>query len=581
MDEEQQRLAEELLFSEKHKPSFAKNLFFGKCYHRDVLPFPLPSSDEEQENDRFIVTLKNYCTENLDASAVDRNAEIPQELIQGLGKLGVMGITVPTRFKGLGKSQRCYCQAIEVIASYCGATAVFVNAHQSIGLKAILLFGSDKQKEQWLPKLSKGEIIAAFSLTEPNAGSDAAGIETRAEYLPEKRAYCINGRKQWTTNGSIAGVLTLMAKTAVVTEKGVEDKVTAFIITPDMPGLTITDAALEKVGIRGTRTTNFELKNVIVPEENILGQKGGGLKVCLTALDYGRITFGAMCNGAGKFVLEKAITHAQHRYQFNRPLASFSLVKEKLARIAALSYAVDAATMLTAGLVDAGVEDVMLEAAILKVFASDALWEMIYETMQIYGGRSFFTDEPLERMMRDARLNMIGEGSNEVMRVFIAAVGMRDVGMGMKELADSFRRPHEGLIKLVSFSLNKMKTAFRNDLPIQSKSLKKEAITLRRLIKQFGKHIDMLLIRHREAIVEEQLQLNRMTDIAIGLYTSLAVLSKLDRAIADGTISSNELATGKYYCQLAFKKCSKNFKAVNDNEDTATLDFARLLTGGM
>ena len=189
--------------------------------------------------------------------------------------------------------------------------------------------------------------------------------------------------------------------------------------------------------MRGSKTANLEFHDMDVPAANILGAPGGGLKLCLSVLDYGRTTFGATCTGAAKAALEHAIEHAKSRYQFKRPIGSFELVKKKIAMMSALVYAMDASTYLTAGLVDGDVEDFMLESAILKVFCSDSLWTILYETMQIYGGKSFFTDQPLERMMRDARLNMIGEGSNEVMRAFIGVVGMRDVGVYLKGTADA------------------------------------------------------------------------------------------------------------------------------------------------
>ena len=287
-------------------------------------------------------------------------------------------------------SQYAYCNASELLSRHCGSTALFVNAHQSVGLKAILLFGTEEQKKRWLPALAKGDEIAAFSLTEPNAGSDAAGIETKAIYDPKERVYRITGNKQWTTNGSIAKVLTVMAKTPIETSFGIEEKITAFIVTPEMKGFEVVDPSLEKVGMRGTKTSNLRFSNMAVPEENILGPKGKGLKVCLTVLDYGRTTFGATCTGAAKYLLQRAISHAKTRHQFKRPLSSFPLIKKKLAKMAALTQAMDATTYLTAGLLDKGQSDIMLEASILKVFASEALWKIVYETMQIFGGRSFF-----------------------------------------------------------------------------------------------------------------------------------------------------------------------------------------------
>ena len=333
-------------------------------------------------------------------------------------------------------------------------------------------------------------------------GSDAAGIETRAVYIPEKKCWRLNGRKQWITNGAIANILTVMALTEVETPNGKQDKVTAFLVTPDMPGFNVLAPALEKVGMRGSKTANLQFKDLDVPEENILGPLGGGLKVCLTVLDYGRTTFGAMCTGAAKFCLEKAIYHATTRYQFKRPLASFALVKKKLATMAALTYAMESATYMTAGLVDAEVEDFMLEAAMLKVFASDSLWSIIYETMQIYGGRSFFTDRPFERMMRDGRLNMIGEGSNEVMRAFIGAVGMRDVGVQLKNTLDALKNPFSEFKTIRQFFKQRWQNFTSSFVPVVSSEISFEGKRLGQAVRRFGYWVSRALAKHGEDILE-------------------------------------------------------------------------------
>ena len=242
MDEKQKKQLEELLFEDKRrKPSFGKQLFCGRLATEHVFPYPKVDPAEESAVGDLLVKLRSFCEKEIDPDGIDRRAEIPDTVIRGLGNLGILGLTIPSEFGGLGMTQYAYCRAMEQLASHCGSTALLVNAHQSVGLKALLLFGTEKQKDRWLRPLATGEMLAAFSLTEPNAGSDAAGIETRAEYDPQKKAYRINGMKQWTTNGSIAGFLTLMARTG-------EEGITAFIVTPDMPGFKIAAPALEKVG---------------------------------------------------------------------------------------------------------------------------------------------------------------------------------------------------------------------------------------------------------------------------------------------------------------------------------------------
>ena len=579
MDEQQTRLAEELLFSGTKKPSFGKQLFFGIFDAKPVLPFPQASQEEQQAAHALLTKLAEFAAKQIDPDKIDRTATIPDSVIKFLGESGVMGMTVPKEHGGLGLSQTSFCRAVELLSARCASTALFTNVHQSIGLRALLIFGTAEQKAQWLPPLARGEKFAAFSLTESNAGSDASAIETRAVYDPEKNVYRLNGTKQWTTNGSIAHVLTVMARTEIDTPKGKQDKITAFLVTPDMTGFSVTNPALEKVGYRGTKTANLAFHDMEVPAANVLGPLGGGLRVCLTVLDYGRTAFGATCTGAAKFLVSRAIEHARTRHQFNRPLASFGLVKQKIANMSALTYAMNATTYLTAGLIDAGEEDIMLEAAMLKVFASDSLWSILYDTMQIYGGRSFFTDHPFERMMRDARLNMIGEGSNEVMRAFIGAVGMRDVGMELKTVLDNLKTPLTSSNAIWAFFKRTFRRFKASKVPIKSEQLQEDAQKLARAIRRFGVAVVRSLAKYREGIVEEQLLLDRIATSAMAIYTMTAVLSKLDSDLmrVDGNEQAlgNDVAVAKLYCHQALAqidRCLSNLFDANDATITAVSD---------
>lgn len=566
MDEEQKRLVEELLFSEEKAPSFAKKLFYGAFFEKAILPYPQVTQEEKTRVDKYIKQVEALADVHIDAYAIDKNGLIPPEVLKGLGQLGVLGMTIPEEYSGLGMSQYAYCRVCQFLATRCGSTALFVNAHQSVGLKALLLFGTPEQKKRWLPRLARGEGYAAFSLTEPNAGSDAAGIETRAVWIPEKQVWKINGKKQWTTNGSMAEVLTVMAKTSVETAAGPRDKVTAFLVTPDMSGFSVTAQALEKVGMRGTRTANLAFDGVEVPQANILGPLGGGLRVCLTVLDFGRTTFGATCTGSAEVAVSRALHHAQTRVQFQKPLAAFPLVKRKLARMSALHYAMEATTYLTASLVDRGVEDFMLEAAILKVFASESLWEIIYESMQVHGGKSFFTDLPLERMMRDARLNMIGEGANEVLRAFIGAIGMRDVGVDLQKAASAIKSPLKNAGALWKVCKQLLKRVQSPQVSIASPLLKNEKTALAKATKSFGWEVLKLLRKYRESIVDKQFELDRLATKIIAIYTCTAVLGK-----ADQSHDSSEIALAKYYCAMAL-----GLKGCGDDETESLSD---LLTG--
>ncbi len=583
LQEKQIEMAKELLFSGERLPSFAQGLFIGQFDHARVFPFPEVDAAEKQRAEEFCKRLNAWMDEHVDADAIDREANIPDAVIRGLGELGVLGCTISKEYGGLEFSHYAYCRMVEEVARRCGSLTLFINAHQSIGMKALLLYGSKDQKDRWLPPLARGEVLAAFALTEPNAGSDANGVETRAVYDPSRKAYVINGKKQWITNGGIADILTVMAQTEVDTPKGKQDRVTAFLVTPDMPGFKVTDVALEKVGMRGTKTAKLEFDNLVVPEENILGALGGGLKIALNVLNFGRTTFSAGCTGNCKDMIERAIAHAKERHQFGKPLAAFGLVKEKIATMAALTYAVEASTYLTAGLLDRGEEDFKLETAIIKCFASEAQWRICYEAMQILGGRSFFTDQPFERYMRDARLNTIGEGANEVLRTFlIAAVGLGDIGLKVEGMLES-KNKIGGLGKLLGFGASSIERMLKTPtVPVKSQELRGEADQLATATRRFGVAVMRALATHRKAVLDKQMLCNRISDCVIALYTASAVISKLDSDItrANGSKDrlANDIAVAKLYCAMAFEKIDHSLESLFKNNDDQIEGVSDLLT---
>src|SRR5881409_3377693 len=475
--------AEELIFAGPQALGFAKGLFAGHFVSDWVMPYPRIPAAQQPELDDTLTELRKFLDEDLDPAEIDRQADIPRSVIDGLGRVGVLGMTAPKDYGGRGFSQMANCKVLEEIGRRCASTSVFVNAHHSIGIRALLLFGTHEQKQRWLPKLVTGQQLGAFALTEKEAGSDAANVQMTATPSADGSHFILNGEKRYITNAAIAHELTVMARTPVPGKEG-KTAITAFLVTPDMPGFEILEARMPKMGIRGTATGRFALRDVKVPKENILGPMGKGLKVALTVLDFGRTTFGACCTGAAKTCLELAVQHANTRKQFNKTLGNFELVKKKIARIAADAYAMEAMTTVTGSLIDRGLEDYMLETAMLKVFTTERLWECINEAFQIYGGSAYFVDLPLERMLRDARINQIGEGSNEVLTSFIALVGMRGPGMEFKEIYDTMMKPSRGQISRAwTAGMNRLGAAIRvSDLPVESEQLHAHARQLGRLI---------------------------------------------------------------------------------------------------
>ena len=586
MDREKQiKEAEEMLGDGAERFGFAKGLYFGRHLHRKLLPYPELTADYETND--LVDRVRQFCQAEVDAVAIDRDAKIPDHVVTGLGKLGVLGACLPKSRGGLELSQTSYCRIVEVLGGHCASTALFVNAHHSIGPRALVLFGTREQQDRWLPKLARGEWISAFALTEPEAGSDAANLQTMATPTPDGKGYLINGQKRWITNGSLAKVLTLMARTPVAASS--ETKITAFIVTPDMPGFEVVEARMPKCGVRGTATSRLAFHDMYVPKENILAQLGKGLRVALTVLDFGRTTFGASCTGAAKFCLARAAHHASTRVQFGEKIGNFELVKEKLAFMQAGAFAMESATYQTATLIDSGAEEYMLETAMLKVFATEVLWRIINDTIQIFGGKAYFTDEPYERMMRDARINMIGEGANDVLRAFIIGLyGMRDVGLELKGVLDALMNPFGNLGKLGGFASRRIGGLFEpHNVAVRSAALQDEAANLGKLIATFGSNVERLLRRYQESIFDRQYQLGRMADAAIELYVSSCVLNRLDRLLREdhsGTDGhahdakrTRELKVGRYYLLTAARRVRRNLADLWDNDDDGTTHVANLV----
>jgi alkylation response protein AidB-like acyl-CoA dehydrogenase len=589
--EQQKQQAEELLFAGEQL-GFAKSLFFGQFKAPLLFPYPELSPAERAQVEQAVAGLRQFARDRIDAAAIDRNAEIPQEVVDGLAKLGVLGMTAPTEYGGRGFSQFAYTRILEVLGGHDAGVAVFVNAHHSIGIRALLLFGTEEQKRRWLPDLVSGKKLAAFALTEPEAGSDAANVQTTATPSPDGKTYVLKGEKRYITNGAIAQVLTVMARTPVPGSS--ETKVTAFLVTPDMPGFEVLEARMPKCGIRGTATARLAFRDMSVPAENILGPVGKGLRVALTVLDFGRTTFGASCTGAAKACVQASIAHANRRVQFKQPIADFELIKKKIAYMAACTFAMEAITSQCAAFIDRGFEDYMLETAMLKVWSTEALWTIVNDTMQIHGGQGYFTYDPYERWMRDARINQIGEGANEVLKAFIAVVGLRGVGEHLKGVLDALRRPFTNLGTLWRFGSNQMARRFTTpDIPVRHDALRREARELAQRVRDFGlavqdvlRHFRSRALAHQngngkqsselkimEVALKSQYMQERIADAACDLYASSCTLSRMDYLLGStsgGAEVERDLEAGRYFLTIANRRIKQSLAALWDNDDEAT-----------
>jgi alkylation response protein AidB-like acyl-CoA dehydrogenase len=423
---EARQVAEAARETEWRKPSFGKELFLGKFRVDLIDPLPQPDPAKTARAEEFLAKLNKYVSTEVDGLAIERDAHIPDEVFRGLAELGAFGMKIDEKYGGLGLSNLHYCQALTLAGSASPAIGALLSAHQSIGVpQPLKMFGTEEQKKTFLPRLAAGEI-SAFLLTEPDVGSDPARLRTTAVPTPEGD-YILNGVKLWATNGTMATLLVVMAK--VPPSEGRRGGITAFVVEGDAPGVTV-ERRNAFMGLRGLENSVTRLHDVRVPKENVIGAEGKGLKIALTTLNTGRLSLPAMCVGAGKWSLNVAREWAAERVQWGRPVAGHEAVAKKIAFIAASTYGMQAMLDMCCLLADDDRNDFRIEAALVKLYASELAWTVVDELIQIRGGRGYETAESLkargerpiaaEQVLRDLRINRIFEGSTEIMHLLIA-----------------------------------------------------------------------------------------------------------------------------------------------------------------
>src|SRR3954465_14222686 len=407
--------------------SFSKSLFLGEIHEELVFPYPRPD-DEEQQRIRHLVKQAREFGTTYDQRAIEDARWIGDDKIAELGERGLLGLYVPAKYGGAGLTQTGYCRVSEEFAQIDATLSVVMGVHQSIGMKGIVLYGSDEQKQRFLPDLATGRKLAAFALTEPNAGSDAYGIESRAVKQPDG-SWKLNGEKRYIGNGSKASTLVTFARAEI----DGKDRHIALIVEKEMDGFEVGER-FDTMGLRANDLRRLYFKDVRIPPENVLGEPGEGFKIAMHILNNGRMSLGTGSVGATKVFLDLIIDHVKERRQFDRPLADFELVQDKIGWMVSYLFGLEAMTYLTTGLVDRGVPDYSLESAIVKVAGTEFLWYAANRTLQLKGGAGYMRDEPYEKALRDIRIFPIFEGANDVMRAFIALSGMKPLGDELKEV---------------------------------------------------------------------------------------------------------------------------------------------------
>ncbi len=583
--------AEVLLGPEPDEMGVVKNIFWGRIREDLIFPYPEVSQEEKTRADAILAKLKEYLEKEHPRVQIDRDEMIPDWAIKRLFDLKIMGLTIPKEYGGQGLGVTSYNRALEMIGGYCASSGVMVSAHQSIGCKALVLFGTEEQKKKYLPRLAQ-DTLSAFCLSESNVGCDAGGQETRCEISEDGKFLILNGEKKWSTSGALSGLFTVMAKQTFVnsqTGKSYEG-VTAMICDPHLEGIKIFQKNRSKCGIRGTWQARIRFTNTKIPRENVLHKEGKGLQVALTCLNYGRCTLSAGMLGAAKTSMEQAIKWSQTRYQFKRPIGEFELVQKKVAHMSALTYAMDAMLYMTTGFLDRKDSDIMVETAVCKVFNSEMGCRVIDDAMQIMGGEGYMTENELERAFRDSRIFPIVEGANEVMQSFIFSYGGKQLGEQMVGLMNALVwNGKESLGKnlkrivgnFLSVQLQQRAIPLAGELFLNWKrsqpalpkchpDLANATQTYAALVRDHSFHFKKISYQLREKLVTSGATHARLSDAAMWLHAIGCVLSRLDRGLrlkSSGTEWERDKSAGLYFVEMAKLEIEDAFHRLYENDD--------------
>ena len=560
--------------------SFMRSLCAGEIEEDVIFPYPTLADDERETLTAVVDAVDAVLDGHAeDFRSWDTAGEMPAEFIQELREFGLFGLVIPEAQGGMDFGSMAYSRTIQQVARHDASVAVTVGAHSSIGMRGLKLYGTDEQCARFFPALASGEMIAAFCLTEAGAGSDAASITTRAEEKDDH--FLLNGSKIWVTNGGIADFFTVFAKTG---DAEARSNLSALIVTRDMAGVSV-GAHEDKMGIRASSTCTVYFENVKVPKENLLGPLHGGFKVAMNILNNGRSGLAGGCVGGMKTLIALAARHATERHQFGQPIGSFGLVKQKIGHMVVDCYATESAVGVLAALADRSYDDFSIEAAITKVFASEALWRSADEALQTAGGTGFMREYPYERVVRDCRINRIYEGANEVLRLFIALSALNDVGQRLKEMAGSLRGIFDDPIKGFGllYEYAKQRATWATGLPVSNPRMSKAHVALRAEAEIFedtardlAAMTDRLLRKHGRGIIGKQFATRRLADVMIDLFVLGCVISRVTASIeAIGQdAAAQEIEIAKAFAGQARGRCRRNFRKIDDNDDEIIKNLA-------
>lgn len=558
--------------ADKETTSFMRSLCMGRIEQDVIFPFPSLSQAEKETLGDISGALESLLGPRAeDFRKWDVAGELPEEFIEELKEFGMFGLVIPESYGGMGLGNKAYSRTLQEVAKYDASVAVTIGAHSSIGMRGLLLFGTKDQNDRYMEKLASGEMIAAYCLTEPGAGSDAAAVKTTA--VKEGDHWIINGNKLWITNGGIADFFTVFAKTP---EEGGRGKMTGFIVTKDMEGVSIGPHE-DKMGLRSSSTTTVHFDNVRVPDENVLGEVGQGFKVAMAILNSGRTGLGGGSVGAMKSLIKMATIQANERKTFGQPISSYGLIKKKVAEMVIDCYTSEAAVTVVGGLIDDGYKEYQVEAAISKVYATECLWRTADEALQIAGGNGYMREYPYERIVRDCRINRIFEGTNEILRLLIALTAMNDVASQLQELSatmkDIFNEPIKGFGLLSDYARKHaaLRTGIRGEAKFSGlhSIIHEQAQIFEESTRFLAQATDRILRKHGKGIIGKQFASHRLAEIMIDLFVMAATLSRVQASIdAKGVDAARlEIDILRTFTRAAKVRIKRNFRRIDSNDD--------------
>ena len=556
-------------------PSFTKGLVLGEVHEDLVFPWPVHRSDDEEERIRRLIgAFRDYAADHIDSREIDRAGWIEDQVYRDLGDRGLMGLYVPEEYGGQGLSQTGYARVFEAIGQVDGSLTVAMGVHQSIGMKGIVMYGTPEQKERFLPELTSARKLAGFALTEPNAGSDAYNIESRAVLNPDG-SWTLNGEKRWIGNGGRGDVFVAFARTEV----GGKDRHTAFILEKGMEGFTAGEP-YDTMGLRGNNLCPLYFRDVRIPPENVLGEPGEGFAIAMQILNNGRMSLGTGSVGLAKRLLDLTIEHVQERRQFGQPLADFDMVEDKVGWMVSYLFGLESMSYMTTALVDAGIEDYSVESAICKVAGTEFVWYAANRALQLKGGEGYMKTQPYEQILRDIRIFPIFEGANDVMRSYIALSTFKALGDELKVLQElDLKDPIGSIGALADYAWGRVQREVRPDrITLAHEALAPLAEPVTGQVKRLRDEAEGLLRRHGKDVMKQGMGQKRFADALSDVYAQIAVLSRVTAIFEEQGVeaSGQERFIAETFCTRAARRVDSQLNLIERNDDDRMHSIARL-----